>query len=120
MKRIEIYFNSDFFTLSKIFSRYSLVQCAFPSLGKPNTQLFASSSDLFTWMTALCLKKLYFIIAKVFSIVTQIISISNRTEWSPIWSIIIYIRVINKIGRPRSLSLICLISSMITDQIGRL
>ena len=29
----------------------------------------------------------------------------NRTEWSPIWSVII--RVINKIGRPRSGSPIC-------------
>ena len=34
----------------------------------------------------------------------------NRTEWSPIQSVII--RVINK-------SPICLITSMITDQIGR-
>jgi len=40
----------------------------------------------------------------------------NRTEWSPIWSVII--RVINKIGRPRSGSPICLITSMITDRIG--
>ena len=41
----------------------------------------------------------------------------NRTEWSPIGSVII--RVINKIGRPRNGSLICLITSMITDRIGR-
>ena len=41
----------------------------------------------------------------------------NRTEWSPIWSVII--RVINEIGRPRSGSPICLITSMITDRIGR-
>ena len=40
----------------------------------------------------------------------------NRSEWSPIWSEII--RVINKIGRPRSGSPICF-ASMITDQIGR-
>ena len=40
----------------------------------------------------------------------------NRTEWSPIRSVII--RVMNKIGRPRSGSPICLITSMITDQIG--
>ena len=40
----------------------------------------------------------------------------NRTEWSPIRSVIIW--VINKIGRPRSRSPICLIMSMITDQIG--
>ena len=45
------------------------------------------------------------------------ISNGNRTEWSPIWSVII--RVINKIGRPRSGSPICLITSMITDRIGR-
>ena len=41
----------------------------------------------------------------------------NRTEWSPIRSVII--RVINKIGRPRSGSPICLITSMITDRVGR-
>ena len=46
-----------------------------------------------------------------------IISNGNRTEWSPIRSVII--RVINKIGRPRSGSPICLITSMITDRIGR-
>ena len=34
----------------------------------------------------------------------------NRTEWSPIRSVII--RVINKIGRPRSGSPICLITSI--------
>ena len=45
------------------------------------------------------------------------ISNGNRTEWSPIRSVII--RVINKIGRPRSESPICLITSMITDRIGR-
>ena len=41
----------------------------------------------------------------------------NRTEWSPIRSVII--QVINKIGRPRSGSPICLITSMITDRIGQ-
>ena len=46
-----------------------------------------------------------------------IISNGNRTEWSPIRSVII--RVINKIGRPLSGSPICLITSMITDRIGR-
>ena len=40
----------------------------------------------------------------------------NRTEWSPIQSVII--QVINKIGQSRSRGLICLITSMITDQIG--
>ena len=45
------------------------------------------------------------------------VSNGNRTEWSPIRSAII--RVINKIGRPRSGSPICLITSMITDRIGR-
>ena len=51
--------------------------------------------------------------------VTRILQFSNgnRTEWSPIRSVII--RVINKIGRPRSGSSICLITSMITDRIGR-
>ena len=38
----------------------------------------------------------------------QNINNGNRTEWSPIRSVII--RVINKIGRPRSGSLICLTS----------
>ena len=47
----------------------------------------------------------------------MIISYGNRTEWSPIRPVII--RVINKIGRPRSGSLICIITSMITDRIGR-
>ena len=46
-----------------------------------------------------------------------IIISSNRTEWSPIRSVII--RLINKIGRPRSGSPMCLITSMITDRIGR-
>ena len=45
------------------------------------------------------------------------ISNGNRTEWSPVRYVII--RVINKIGRPRSGSPICLITSMITDRIGR-
>ena len=49
---------------------------------------------------------------------TPSISNGNRTEWSPIRSVII--RVINKIGRPRSGSPICLTTSMITDRIGRL
>ena len=47
----------------------------------------------------------------------SLLSNGNRTEWSPIRSVII--RVINKIGRPRSGSPICLITSMITDRIGR-
>ena len=46
-----------------------------------------------------------------------VMSNGNRTEWGPIWSVII--QVINKIGRPRSGSPICLITSMITDRIGR-
>ena len=49
--------------------------------------------------------------------ICSVISNGNRTEWSPIRSVII--RVINKIGRPRSGSPICLITSMITDRIGR-
>ena len=44
------------------------------------------------------------------------ISNGNRTEWSPIQSVIIW--VINKIRRPRSGSPIFLITSMITDRIG--
>ena len=51
----------------------------------------------------------------MFIIIT--VSNGNRTEWSPIRCVII--RVINKIGRPRSGSPICLITSMITDRIGR-
>ena len=42
-------------------------------------------------------------------IVKVMISNGNRTEWSPIRSVII--RVINKIGRPRSGSPICLITT---------
>ena len=45
------------------------------------------------------------------------VSNGNRIEWSPIRSVIR--RVINKIRRPRSVSLNCLITSMITDRIGR-
>ena len=45
------------------------------------------------------------------------ISNGNRTEWSPIRSVII--QVIDKFGRPRSGSPICLIMSMITDRIGQ-
>ena len=41
----------------------------------------------------------------------------KRTEWSPIRSVIIRLRVINKIGPPLRGRLICLITSMITDQI---
>ena len=54
--------------------------------------------------------------ATIQNVVTGI-SNGNRTEWSPIRSVII--RVINKIGRPRSGCPICLITSMITDRIGR-
>ena len=46
-----------------------------------------------------------------------IISNFNRTEWSPIRFVII--REIDKTGRPRSGSLICFITSMITNRIGR-
>ena len=61
------------------------------------------------------LKALILII--IISIIIIIICHGNRTEWSPIRSVII--RVINKIGRPRSGSPICLITSMITNRIGR-
>ena len=47
----------------------------------------------------------------------DIINNGNRTEWSPIRYVII--RLINKIGRSRSGSPICLITSIITDRIGR-
>ena len=49
--------------------------------------------------------------------IVLVISNGNRTEWSPIGSVII--RVINKIGRPRNGSPICLIMSMIIERIGR-
>ena len=45
------------------------------------------------------------VMMSVFTLVIIIINNGNRTEWSPIWSVII--RVINKIGRPRSGSPIC-------------
>ena len=54
---------------------------------------------------------------RLITLTSTLISNGNRTEWSPIRSVII--RVINKIGRPRSGSPICLITSMITDRIGR-
>ena len=57
------------------------------------------------------------VISSVISVHFGIVSNGNRTEWSPIRSVII--RVINKIGRPHSGSPICLITSMITDRIGR-
>ena len=41
----------------------------------------------------------------------------NRTEWSPVWSVIIW--VMSKIGQPRSGSPVCLINGMITDRIGQ-
>ena len=47
----------------------------------------------------------------------SLINNGNRTEWSPIIQCVI-IRVIHKIRRPHSWSLICLIASMITDRIG--
>ena len=59
----------------------------------------------------------YIFISRDKKTVYRAISTGNRTEWSPIRSVII--RVINKIGRPRSGSPICLITSMITDRIGR-
>ena len=50
-------------------------------------------------------------------IVNVAISDGNRTEWIPIRSATIL--VINKIGRARRGSPICLITSMITDRIGQ-
>ena len=47
-------------------------------------------------------------------LVINTINNANRTEWSPIRSVIIW--VMNKIGRPRSGSPICLITSMTADQ----
>ena len=55
------------------------------------------------------------IIIIIVIIIRIIISNGNRTEWRPIRSVII--RVINKIGRPRSGSPICLITSMITTEL---
>ena len=56
---------------------------------------------------------MYYSSSRVYGITSK----GNRTEWSSIRSVII--RVINKIGRLRSGSPICLITSMITDWIGR-
>ena len=47
----------------------------------------------------------------------RFISNGNRTEWSPLRSVII--RVIKKIRQSRRGSPICLIMSMITDRIRR-
>ena len=60
---------------------------------------------------------LHVLFLQYFVNIRGVICNGNRTEWSPIRSVII--RVINKIGRPRSGSPICLITSMITDRIGR-
>ena len=46
-----------------------------------------------------------------------IIHNGNRTEWSPIRSVII--GLINKIGQPCSGAPICFITSVVTDRIGR-
>ena len=56
-----------------------------------------------------------FAFLNLISIGNSMISNGNRTEWSPIRSVII--QVINKIGQPRSRSPICLIMSVITDRI---
>ena len=56
------------------------------------------------------------IIILTINLVSKSICNSNRTEWSPVRSVII--RVINKIGRPLSGSSICLTTSTITDRIG--
>ena len=56
-------------------------------------------------------------LSTTFITIFAIVCNGNRTEWSPIRSVII--RVIKQIGRPRSGSPICLITSMITDRIGR-
>ena len=45
-------------------------------------------------------------------------NIGNRSEWSPIRSVLIRVDY-NKIARPCSGSSICLITGMITDRIGR-
>ena len=45
----------------------------------------------------------------------KLINNRNRTEWGPIWSVII--RKVNKIGQTHSRSPICLIMSMTTDGI---
>ena len=56
----------------------------------------------------------YSVIWTVFFV--PVINNGNRTEWSPIPSVIIW--VINKTGQPHSGSPISLITSMITDRIG--
>ena len=65
----------------------------------------------------ICCGSILSLVQILFSFVFGYGNNGNRTEWSPIRSVII--RVINKIGRPRSGSPICLITSMITDRIGR-
>ena len=84
-----------------------------------NTVLMTFRSSISTGKPEqlLSLMCLFFRFPEVERIVYAMICNGNRTEWSPIRSVII--RVINKIGRPRSRSQICLITSMITDRIGR-
>ena len=55
------------------------------------------------------------VILVIFNPLSPDINNGDRTEWSPIQSVIIW--VINKIGWPHSRSSICLVMSMITDRI---
>ena len=98
----------------------------------------SSLKNVFSWPTELiCLKKIqlyYYSMIDLIMIITIIVIVmiiisnsnwtewstihsDNRTEWNPIRSVII--RVSNKIGRPRGGTLICLITGMITEWIGR-
>ena len=54
-------------------------------------------------------------VAILFSNGAKFLNVGNSTEWSPIRSLIV--RVINKIGRPRSASLIFVITSKIARRI---
>ena len=88
-------------------------------LGKLENGLFSMSHRNRRWQKAtkldrsICTSRAY---SKPHFDLTSICN-SNRTSCRPIQSVII--RVINQIGRPRCGSPICLITSMVTDRIGR-
>ena len=71
----------------------------------------------FTLLVTTIYTKCFFLFSMCVTTKLSRINNGNRTEWSPIRSVII--QVINKIWRPRSGSPICLITRAITDRTGR-
>ena len=92
-------------------SHWTVIHCYYSLWNK--LPPFATAGDVFreTLLEQRAIRASYFQ-----AITTIIINNGKRTEWSPIWSVIIW--AINKIGRPHSGSPICLITG-ITNQIRR-